>query len=128
MVSYEGELVFNLNTEARILAVYSGEEAGAIPELIWDRNLYIGVKGLRIVLETGENLAGCKDAGIYVIDSTGATRIWLADEFRGSKIVYYLREGDIDVGGLWQIQSFVDFGSWRAFGDKVIISVEESLR
>jgi len=127
---YEGELSFGISERAkRLLAVCREEvKSGVVTEVVWDKNLYVGVKGLKLVLETGESLASCKDAGIYALDPTGVVKIWLADEFRGSRIVYYLREDDIDIAGLWQIQSFVDFGSWKAFGEKIIIPVEDSLR
>jgi len=125
---YEGNLILSLNAVSYCLIVYREEvKSGVISEVIWDKNLFVGVKGVKFVLETGENLVSSKRAGIYAVDPAGDSRIWLADEIRGSRLVYYVREGDIDMSGIWQIQSFADFGNWKAFGERIIIPVEENL-
>jgi len=125
---YEGNLILSLNAVSYCLIVYREEvKSGVISEVIWDKNLFVGVKGVKIVLETGENLVSSRRVGIYVVDPAGASRIWLADEIRGSRLVYYVRGGDIDMPGIWQIQSFADFGNWKAFGERIIVPVEENL-
>ena len=82
------------------------------------RDAYIGDYGTQVILNTGEDLtqATINTVSILVKKPSGSFITWVGSVLETTKILYELKEGDLDETGTWIIQAIVDASIWKGKG------------
>ncbi len=71
---------------------------------------------LSITLETNYNaLASASVTRILYKKPNGTTGYWTAT-VSGTKLIYNVQNGDIDINGTWKFQSYIEAGGLKGFG------------
>ena len=82
---------------------------------------------MTITLETNySNLAVASITKILFIKPNGDKGSWDA-AVSGSRLVYNVQNGDINVNGNWQFQAYIEVGGLKGMGDIVSKSFDISL-
>ena len=82
------------------------------------RDAYIGDYGTQVILNTGEDLTQptVNSVAILAKKPSGSEVTWDASVYDTTKILYELKEGDLDETGTWIIQAIVDASLWQGKG------------
>lgn len=81
-------------------------------------SLFKGSGYITITLETNISLAAATVTRIHYKKPTGTTGYWSAS-VSGTTLTYNVANADIDVAGLWEFQSYVEFSGEKSYGDIV---------
>ena len=82
---------------------------------------------LSITLETNyDDLASAEVKKILYTKPGGTKGEWEATA-SGTKLVYNLQNGDIDIVGQWKLQAYIEVGGLKGFGSIVTKHFENSL-
>ena len=80
--------------------------------------------GTEIIVDCGVNVSTATVRKIYVRSPTGAKKNWNASAEGTTAIKYALIEGDIDISGEWELQSYIEMPGWKGRGTWAILNVE----
>lgn len=78
--------------------------------------LYVGMSGVKLIVDTGINLNGASKVALKVKKPDGTEVEWIGTA-SGTKIEYVLQDGDLDQTGAYKIQAYVEFGTSKMYGD-----------
>lgn len=81
---------------------------------------------LKIVLETSTDLTAATNLKILYKKPSQKTGSFTGVA-NGQNIEYTVADGDIDEAGDWQFQAYFEESTRKAYGDKVIVKVEDSI-
>ena len=84
----------------------------------------VGDVGTSIILDCGLDVSTATVRKIYVRSPTGAKKTWNASAEGTNSIKYALIEGDIDISGEWELQSYIEMPGWKGRGTWAILNVE----
>jgi hypothetical protein len=91
-------------------------------------SVYVGTFGTRIEIvgQDSLDLSGAVSAQINFVKPGGTSGSWTATVV--DNVVRYTTDADdLDEAGTWQIQAFVDLGTWRGYSTIESFTVEEPL-
>ncbi len=90
-------------------------------------SLYKNQTMLTLVLDCGINVAGATVKKIFYKKPDKTTGEYLATA-AGTKLSYTFLDGQIDMAGIWQFQSYVEIGGKKATGEIVEQVFKEPLK
>jgi hypothetical protein len=88
--------------------------------------MHKGDIGTVIILDTGVDLSGAVSSSIKYKKPNGTTGEWTATTST-TEIRYTTLAGDIDQAGDWELQGYVDLGSWEGRSSVVSTTVGEQI-
>ena len=89
--------------------------------------LFIGDTGTQIILDCGSNISTATILHIVCRKPDGTKVTWSGVLEGTNTIKYTVGTGDLDVAGVWKLQSYVDMPGWKGYGDVVNLLVSRPL-
>jgi len=82
---------------------------------------FIGEINTQIIVDVGQDVANSSVHSLRVKKPNNTVVTWNAEVYAISGVSRYLRyfttQNDLDVTGLYELQSYIKIGSWEGFGD-----------
>jgi hypothetical protein len=89
-----------------------------------EEEIYVGAIGFGIVLATGQDLDSSTKWEIHVLKPSGVEATWTAAKHAtAGSIAYTTVSGDLDTAGVYQLQSYVEWGTAKFLGETVDLIV-----
>ena len=89
--------------------------------------LFVDGYGIELLVDTGIDLTGADEVKILYKKPNNQHGEWVGEVNDTTKIKYILAPGDVDVHGIWYIQSYAKFSDSELYGEKVPVEVLEHL-
>lgn len=80
---------------------------------------YVGDIGIIITIDMGEDISTGLNLILYVLKPNGEEVEWTPTIYNTNYLKYTITEDDIDVGGVYYINPYLELGSWKGFGETV---------
>lgn len=90
--------------------------------------IFVGDVGVKIVLNVGVDISAAILRKIKFKKTNGSVSQWNAAEETSTSLSYITANGDIDLAGIWEFQSYVETPTWKLHGGKIKLQVEGSLQ
>jgi len=84
---------------------------------------YVGTVGVKLVVETGQDLSTAFQVSVLVKKPDGTQEEWIGTA-NGTQIEYIIQNGDLDQAGIYRIQAkvtFADGSVWYGHTDVLVI-------
>jgi hypothetical protein len=90
--------------------------------------VFIGDFGTRIKIvgQDEMDLSGAVSSQIKFVKPSGASGAW-PGTIVNNAVTYFTNNDDLDEAGTWQIQAFVDLGSWSGHSTVQTMKVKEPI-
>ena len=87
--------------------------------------VYVNDQGTEIALDCLQNISTATVLKIIAKDPLGRKRKWSATLQGTTHVRYTLQNGDLDIPGIWYVQSYVEMPGWIGRGEWVQITVKD---
>jgi hypothetical protein len=89
--------------------------------------VHVGDIGIVITFDTGEDLTAATVHQLFYRKPNGTTGEWV-NTIDGTKLTFTTTAAtDLDVGGVWTIQAYVESGTWKRHSDEDKFGVEANI-
>ena len=86
--------------------------------------IYTGSVGVQFVLDTGQDLTGATVMKIYAKKPDGTTVTWDASQYGTTQSITYTTDSDdLNLAGYWILQSYVEWGTTKIYGESVKVGI-----
>jgi len=87
---------------------------------------YINEIGTDIILNCGTDISDATSVKIKYTKPDGTTGEWTGAVYNTNYVKYTLASGNLNAGGVWQLQAYVVSPNWTGYGEMVEILVYET--
>ena len=83
--------------------------------------------GTKLKFDIVVSIVGITLAKIKYEKPDGTAGFWTAITEADTYIYYITKSGDLDVGGKWTFQPYVEYAAWKGHGNRVFLQIESHL-
>lgn len=90
--------------------------------------VFVGDINTKIKLDVGTDISSALKIEIHYKKPNGDIGKWSA-VLEGTDYIYYLtKSDDLDENGVWEVQAYIEFSTWKGHGEITSFSVYEALQ
>lgn len=87
--------------------------------------VYVNDQGTEITLDCLQNISTATVLKIIAKDPLGRKKTWSATLQGTTYVRYLLQDGDINIPGKWQFQSYIEMPGWKGMGEWATVEVKD---
>ncbi len=87
--------------------------------------IYVNDQGTEITLDCLQNISTATVLKIIAKDPLGRKKKWSATLQGTTHVRYTLQNGDLDIPGIWYVQSYIEMPGWKGRGEWATVEVKD---